>query len=217
MNCSVPYNELFARLINKDINDYVELNNIVGPDPNYELSWAILTVLVAILYDTYHPLDLLDECSVLLSKSLASTNWKAKSVHFCVLPALPLCCNLLIQCFYRCSFVKNFFWLMIALFHNIKLYEMITIIEPGILENLNVHSPESWSLTAVSKSNYFMRIIFFALIRLREKKQKMSDFQMENLRWDLSFTKIISNKSTIGWQTRYANWGNISMSFRGGN
>lgn len=58
---------------------------------------------------------------------------------------------------------------MIALFHNVKLHEMITIIEPGILENLNVYSPESWSLTAVSKSNYFMRIVFFALIRLREK------------------------------------------------
>lgn len=89
MNCSVPYNELFSRLINKDTNDYVELNNIVGPDPNYELSWAILTVLVAILYDTYHPLDLLDECSVLLSKSLASTIEKLKvsiSVFYLLCP-----------------------------------------------------------------------------------------------------------------------------------
>lgn len=90
MNCSVPYNELFSRLINKDINNYVELNNIVGPDPNYELSWAILTVLVAILYDTYHPLDLLNECSVLLRKSLASTNWKAKCPFLCSTCSAPL-------------------------------------------------------------------------------------------------------------------------------
>lgn len=74
MNCFVFYNELFLRLINKDINDYVEFNNIVGLDFNYELFWVILIVLVVILYDIYYFFDLLDECFVLLSKFLVLIN-----------------------------------------------------------------------------------------------------------------------------------------------